>query len=269
MKTINKKKVGYIELDAITPDPLSDNQVWTDGDDLFVQLNGVTKQLNDQGGGGSSWTVVSSSQTATNDAQYIVVATATFTDPTPAEGKGFEVFVRNGTATVGGTAYSVAGTFIHRIFHSGAWVNYVQRGVVVSGTSNRLAYYSATGDSVSELGAITASRALVSDTNGLPTHSATTSTELGYVSGVTSAIQTQLDNLEKLFKIYIDLVNYDNSTLKAPVNMKINSVSEQSGSTTILVNASAYTLGNSISQYDSIKVTNAVGSLVTLNCEKI
>ena len=30
-------------------------------------------------------------------------------------------------ATVGGTAYSVAGTFIHRIFHSGAWANYVQR----------------------------------------------------------------------------------------------------------------------------------------------
>lgn len=44
-----------------------------------------------------------------------------------------------------------------------------------------------------EAAAITASRALVSDTNGIPTHSATTNTELGYVSGVTSAIQTQLD----------------------------------------------------------------------------
>ncbi len=200
MKTINKKKVGYIELDAITPDPLSDNQVWTDGDDLFVQLNGVTKQLNDQSGGGSSWTVVSSSQTATNDAQYIVVASATFTDPTPVEGKGYRVFVRNGTATVGSTAYAVAGTIIDRIYHSGAWANYT--------------------------------------------------------------------NIDNLFQILIDLVNYDNSTLKAPLAMKINSVSQQSGSTTILVNAGAYTLGNSISQYDSIKVTNAVGSLVTLNCEK-
>ena len=35
------------------------------------------------------------------------------------------VFVRNGTATVGGTGYSTAGTIIHRIYHSGAWANYV------------------------------------------------------------------------------------------------------------------------------------------------
>jgi len=152
-------------------------------------------------GGGAEWEVVSSNTTASNDGQYTVVATATFTDPTPAEGKGFEVFVRNGTVTVGGTAYAIAGTTIRRVYHSGSWANYT--------------------------------------------------------------------NIDNLFQIFIDLVNYDNSTLKAPVAMKINSVSEQSGSTTILVNASAYTLGNSISQYDSIKVTNAVGSLVTLNCEKI
>jgi len=74
----------------------------------------------------SSWasTLVSTSQTATNSTQYIVVANATFTDPTPAEGKGFKVYVRNGTATVGGTAYSVAGSVIWRVFHSGSWANY-------------------------------------------------------------------------------------------------------------------------------------------------
>ena len=44
-----------------------------------------------------------------------------------------------------------------------------------------------------ESAAITASRALVSDSNGIPTHSAVTSTEIGYLDGVTSAIQTQLD----------------------------------------------------------------------------
>lgn len=41
---------------------------------------------------------------------------------------------------------------------------------------------------------LTASRALVSDTNGKVAVSDTTSTELGYVHGVTSAIQTQLNN---------------------------------------------------------------------------
>jgi hypothetical protein len=66
--------------------------------------------------------VVSANQTAENNKFYHVVATATFTDPSPIEGKGFTVFVRNGTATIGGTAY-VAGSYVLRTFHSGAWAN--------------------------------------------------------------------------------------------------------------------------------------------------
>lgn len=45
---------------------------------------------------------------------------------------------------------------------------------------------------------LTASRALVSDGSGKVAVSAVTSTELGYVAGVTSAIQTQLDNKQAL-----------------------------------------------------------------------
>jgi hypothetical protein len=71
--------------------------------------------------------VVSSSQTAVIDEAYTLVATATFTDPTPVEGKGFSVLIRNGTATIGGTNYSTAGTTIWRVFHSGAWANYVNQ----------------------------------------------------------------------------------------------------------------------------------------------
>lgn len=41
---------------------------------------------------------------------------------------------------------------------------------------------------------LTASRALVSDTNGKVAVSAVTSTELGYLDGVTSAVQTQLNS---------------------------------------------------------------------------
>jgi hypothetical protein len=61
-----------------------------------------------------------------------------------------------------------------------------------AGTLNRLAYFTAT-QVIDDVAAITAARALISDANGIPTHSATTSTELGYVSGVTGAIQTQID----------------------------------------------------------------------------
>lgn len=45
----------------------------------------------------------------------------------------------------------------------------------------------------SKLAALTANRALLSDASGFVSASSVTNTELGYVSGVTSAIQTQLD----------------------------------------------------------------------------
>jgi hypothetical protein len=69
--------------------------------------------------------VKSANFTAADKGAYITVATLTVTDPSPSEGASFSVLVRNGTATVGGTAYAVAGTLISRVFHSGAWVNYV------------------------------------------------------------------------------------------------------------------------------------------------
>jgi hypothetical protein len=68
--------------------------------------------------------VVSANQTAVNDANYTVVANSTFTDPSPIEGKGYRVFVRNGTATINSVAYTV-GTSVLRLFHSGSWVSYV------------------------------------------------------------------------------------------------------------------------------------------------
>lgn len=58
-------------------------------------------------------------------------------------------------------------------------------------TNNRVMQSSA--GAIVEAAAITAARALISDSNGIPTHSAVTATELGYVSSVTSAIQTQID----------------------------------------------------------------------------
>lgn len=74
---------------------------------------------------GIAWEVKSASFTAANLGNYIVVASSTVTDPTPpSEGAAFVVFVRNGTATVGGTGYSTAGTVVRRVYHSGAWASY-------------------------------------------------------------------------------------------------------------------------------------------------
>lgn len=52
------------------------------------------------------------------------------------------------------------------------------------------------GGSIVEAAAITAARALISDVNGIPTHSVTTAAELAFVNGVTSNIQTQLNAKE-------------------------------------------------------------------------
>jgi hypothetical protein len=60
--------------------------------------------------------------------------------------------------------------------------------VIVDGDINASA-----GITLSKLAALTVSRALVSDGSGVISVSSVTSTELGYVSGVTSAIQTQLN----------------------------------------------------------------------------
>lgn len=68
--------------------------------------------------------VKSASFTAALDATYHVVANATVTDPTPTEGKGYVVFVRNGTATISGTSYAI-GKVIRRVYHSGSWASYV------------------------------------------------------------------------------------------------------------------------------------------------
>lgn len=73
-----------------------------------------------------------------------------------------------------------------------SWTNAAGTGTVNSGTQFQLAYYATSTNAVSGLTLITASRALASDANGLPVAATTTTTELNFVSGVTSAIQTQL-----------------------------------------------------------------------------
>jgi hypothetical protein len=67
----------------------------------------------------------------------------------------------------------------------------IVRSKLASGTAFRLVSNDVSGV-MSEAAAITAARALISDADGIPTHSAVTSVELGYLTGSTSSIQTQL-----------------------------------------------------------------------------
>ena len=67
----------------------------------------------------------------------------------------------------------------------------IARSKLASGTNYRILANSSSGV-MSENAALTAARAVQSDANGQLESSAVTTTELGYVSGVTSSIQTQL-----------------------------------------------------------------------------
>lgn len=118
--------------------------------------------------GGGGYTVVSSNTTASNDTNYTVVANSTFTDPSPTEGKGYVVYVRNGTATIGGTGYSV-GSLVFRVFHSGAWSTREYK-------SNLTA-----SDIPSGIDAVKIADGSVSNT------------EFQYINSLTSNAQTQLD----------------------------------------------------------------------------
>jgi uncharacterized protein (DUF2147 family) len=95
----------------------------------------------------------------------------------------------------------------------GTWAAPSGSGTVNNGTQYRIAYFATTTNAVSEAAAITANRALISDANGVPTHATTTATELGYVSGVTSAIQTQLNAKQATISESDDNLTFSSNTL--------------------------------------------------------
>lgn len=66
--------------------------------------------------------VKSASFVAQNDNNYVTNATATVTDPTPVNGKGYSVIVVAGTTTINAIAYSIAGTKITRTYDGSSWV---------------------------------------------------------------------------------------------------------------------------------------------------
>jgi hypothetical protein len=76
----------------------------------------------------------------------------------------------------------------------------------------------------SKMANLTASKALQSDGNGDVSASGVTNTELGYVSGVTSAIQTQLNSLSSSISSNdSDISTLQSGKLPTTVNLSINS----------------------------------------------
>lgn len=142
-------------------------------------------------------------------------------------------------------------------------------GTVNSGTQYRLAYYATTGTAVSQAGAITGSRVLVSDTNGVPTHSSVTTTVLGYLDA-TSSIQTQLNAKQGTITTGTTSQYFRGDLSLATFPTALSSFTNDSGyitasSTTTFTNKSISGSTNTISNLDTTMfATNIIDTDSTL-----
>jgi hypothetical protein len=127
-----------------------------------------------------------------------------------AAGTRGSVFIKDGSQGTTGKALKSSNT-------TGA-ATWGTLGVVGGGTNSATALNNnrvmqSSGGAIVEASAITASRALVSDANGIPVHSAVTSTTLGYLDA-TSSVQTQLDSKTGITGTFTDnrLIRADGTT---------------------------------------------------------
>lgn len=106
----------------------------------------------------------------------------------------------------------------------------IARSKIAAGALNTYVYNSAVTGLLTDASPLAASRAMATDSTGLPDVTAVTSTELGRLSGVTSAIQTQLD--AKL--------NLSGGTMAGVLNMGSNKITSVPNGT---VSSDAVNLG--------------------------
>ena len=136
------------------------------------------------------------------------------------------------------TGYPAAVSMSGDVTISDTGVTAIGSGVIVNSEINASAAVA-----LSKLAALTASKALVSDASGVISASAVTATELGYVSGVTSAIQTQL-NGKQASGSYLtttltdtDILVGNGSNVATAVAMSGDVHIDNTGNTTIQANA--------------------------------
>lgn len=102
-----------------------------------------------------------------------------------------------------------------------------------------------TAGAIVEASAILGNRLLISDANGIPTHSTVTNTEAGYLSGVTSAIQTQLNAKEGTISYAFQTLT-DGATVTWNGNSGFNALLTIGGNRTLalsnIVTGKTYTL---------------------------
>ena len=126
------------------------------------------------------------------------------------------------------TGYPTAVTTTGDVVISDTGATAIQSGVIVDSEINASAAIT-----LSKLYSLTASKALASDASGVISATSVTSTELGYVSGVTSAIQTQLNGKQTTVLHSADILVGSNLDVATEVAMSGDVHIDNTGSTTI------------------------------------
>lgn len=153
----------------------------------------------------------------------------------------------NATLQLTGTQFSVkdSGITAAKIANGTITANKLASGVVpdVSGfitTADANETYAAKSHThpASQVTGLTASRALVSDASGHPAVSNVTSTELGYLDGVTSAIQSQLNGKAATNHTHANATTSTDGFMSSEDKTKLNGLSNY-----VLPEASPTTLG--------------------------
>lgn len=143
----------------------------------------------------TDWSAFNGKQAAGN---YITALTGDVTATGPGSVAASLVATSNATLTTLSALTTATSLVSVGTITTGTWsatkIDIAHGGTNSTTALNNNRVMQSSGGAIVEAAAITGSRALASDTNGIPVASATTATELGYVSGVTSAIQTQLDS---------------------------------------------------------------------------
>lgn len=192
--------------------PAQDGITLTVGQKLLVK-NEVSNQYNglytvtDVGSGGTPYILTRASNMDTWDE----LPRATVFIQAGSTQAGYTYYC---TVATGGTLGTTPVTFeifsIGSVYTAGAGIDITGNAISIDSGSIVDSMISASAAiTLTKLAATTASRALVSDGSGYIVASATTATEIGHVAGVTSAIQTQINNKQPLDATLTALAAYN------------------------------------------------------------
>lgn len=180
--------------------PMADGVVSVNGSTGVVTVNAINQLTGDVTAGPASGSQSVAATIAAGAVTASKLGTVTDGVTLDQSGAGSTLEVKTGgisnaqinaSAAIAYSKLNLSSSIVNADISSSAAIAYSKLNLSASIVDADIA--SAAAIALNKLAAVTASRALVSDASGFVSASSVTSTELGYVSGVTSAIQTQLN----------------------------------------------------------------------------